>query len=137
MQSIRFQPVSNLILIPIKVIGIDGNSFRDIEVVLDTGASITSISTNVASGLGYDILNPERPEEVITGSGVEELSIIEVTALTAIGQTVENIDVMCLDLHPEIHAEGVLGLNFLLNFDVSIFFSKGVIELVSPELDRF
>ena len=29
MQSIRFQPVSNLILIPIKVIGIDGNSFRD------------------------------------------------------------------------------------------------------------
>lgn len=112
MQSIRFQPVSNLILIPIKVMGIDGNSFRDIEVVLDTGASITSISTNVASGLGYDTLNPERTEEVITGSGIEELAIIEVTALTAIGQTVENIDVMCLDLHPEIHAEGVLGLNF-------------------------
>ena len=43
MQRIRFQPVSNLILIPIKVMGIDRNSFRDIEVALDTGASTTSI----------------------------------------------------------------------------------------------
>ena len=84
MQSIRFQPVSNLILIPIKVIGIDGKSFRDIEV----------------------------------------------KALTAIGQTIENIEVICLDLPPEIHAEGVLGLNFLLNFDVNISFSKGYIQLV-------
>ena len=129
MQSIRFQPISNLILIPVKVMGIDGNSFRDIRVVLDTGASITSISTNVALDLGYNLSNPKSTREVITGSGVEELPIIEVKALTAIGQTIENIDVICLDLHPEIHAEGVLGLNFLSNFDVSIFFSKGIIDI--------
>lgn len=43
MQRIRFQPVSNLIVIPIKVMGIDGKSFRDVEVALDTGASTTSI----------------------------------------------------------------------------------------------
>ena len=43
MQRIRFQPVSNLILIPVKVMGIDGNNFRDIEVALDTGATTTSI----------------------------------------------------------------------------------------------
>ena len=39
MQRIRFQPVSNLIVIPLKVMGIDGKSFRDVEVALDTGAS--------------------------------------------------------------------------------------------------
>ena len=129
MQRIHFQPVSNLILIPIKVVGIDGNSFRDIRVVLDTGASITSISTNVTSDLGYPLSNPKNTKEVITGSGIENVPIIEVKALTAIGQTIENIDVMCLDLHPEIYAEGVLGLNFLLNFDISIFFSKGIIDI--------
>lgn len=130
MQRIRFQPVSNLILIPIKVIGIDGESFRDIEVALDTGASTTSIPIYVASALGYSTSDPKSINEIVTGSGVEEAPVIEVKALTAIGQTIENIEVICLDLPLEVHAEGVLGLNFLLNFDVNILFSKGIIELV-------
>ena len=71
MQSIRFQPVSNLIPIPIKVMGMDGNSFRDIEVALDTGASTTSIPIYVASALGYSISNPRSLKEVVTGSGID------------------------------------------------------------------
>ena len=129
MQRIRLQPVSNFILIPIKVMGIGGNSFRDIEVALDTGATTTSIPIYVASALGYNISEPKRIESVVTGSGVEEGPIVEIKALTAIGQTIENIEVMCHDLPPEAPVEGVLGLNFLMNFDVHISFSKGTLEL--------
>ena len=129
MQRIRFQPVSNLILIPVKVMGIDGNSFRDIEVALDTGATTTSIPRYVVSALGYNVSNPKDIVEVITGSGVEEAPVIEVKGLTAIGQTIENIEVMCRDLPLEAPVEGVLGLNFLMNFDVHISFLKGTIEL--------
>ena len=129
MQRIRLQPVSNFILISVKVMGIDGKSFRDIEVALDTGATTTSIPIYVASALGYNVSNPKRIEEVVTGSRVEEVPIIEIKALTAIGQTIENIEVMCHDLPLEAYVEGVLGLNFLLNFDVNISVSKGTIEL--------
>ena len=129
MQRIRFQPVSNLILIPVKVMGIDGNSFRDIEVALDTGATTTSIPIYVVSALGYNVSNPESIVEVVTGSGVEEAPVIEIKGLTAIGQTIENIEVMCRDLPLEAPVEGVLGLNFLMNFDVHISFLKGTIEL--------
>ena len=129
MQRIRFQPVSNLILIPVKVMGIDGNSFRDIEVALDTGATTTSIPIYVVSALGYNVSNPEGIVEVVTGSGVEEAPVIEIKGLTAIGQTIENIEVMCRDLPLEAPVEGVLGLNFLMNFDVHISFLKGTIEL--------
>ena len=129
MQRIHFQPVSNFILIPIKVIGIDGNSFRDIEVALDTGATTTSIPIYVASALGYNISNPKDRRDVVTGSGVEEVPFIEVKGLTAIGQTIENIEVMCHDLPPDAYVEGVLGLNFLMNFDVNISFSKRTIAL--------
>ena len=129
MQKIRLQPISNIIAIPIKVMGIDGNSFRDIEVALDTGATTTSIPIYVASALGYNISKPKDRREIVTGSGVEEVPVIEIKGLTAIGQTIENIEVMCLDLPPEIYVEGVLGLNFLINFDVNISFSKGIIEL--------
>lgn len=129
MQRIRFQPVSNLILIPVKVMGIDGNSFRDIEVALDTGATTTSIPIYVVSALGYNVSNPKGIVEVITGSGVEEAPVIEIKGLTAIGQTIENIEVMCRDLPLEAPVEGVLGLNFLMNFNVHISFLKGTIEL--------
>ena len=129
MQRIRLQPVSNFILISIKVIGIDGKSFRDIEVALDTGATTTSIPRYIASALGYNISEPKRTESVVTGSGVEEVSIVEIKGLTAIGQTIENIEVMCHDLPADAPVEGVLGLNFLMNFDVHISFSKGTIAL--------
>ena len=129
MQRIRFQPVSNLILIPVKVMGIDGNNFRDIEVALDTGATTTSIPIYVVSALGYNVSNPKSIVEVVTGSGVEEAPVIEIKGLTAIGQTIENIEVMCRDLPVEAPVESVLGLNFLMNFDVHISFSKGTIEL--------
>ena len=129
MYRIRLQPVSNFILIPIKVIGIDGDSFRDIEVALDTAATTTTIPIYVALALGYNISKPKRIEEVVTGSGIEKVPVIEVKALTAIGQTIENIEVMCHDLPLEAYVEGVLGLNFLMNFDLNISFSKGIIEL--------
>ncbi len=129
MQRIRLQPVSNFILVSVKVIGIDGKSFRDIEVALDTGATTSSIPRYVASALGYNVSNPKRIESVVTGSGVEEVPIIEGKGLTAIGQTVENIEIICHDLPVEAYVEGVLGLNFLMNFDLNISFSKGTIEL--------
>ena len=129
MQKIRFQPVSNVIALPIKVMGIDRKSFRDIEVALDTGASTTSIPRYVASALGYNISKPKRIVEVVTGSGIEKMPVIEIKGLTAIGQTIEDIEVMCFDLPLEAPVEGVLGLNFLMNFDVHISFSRGTIEL--------
>lgn len=130
MQRIRLQPISNFILLSIKVIGIDGNTFRDIEVALDTAATTTSIPIYVASALGYKVSKPKRIEEVVTGSGVEAVPIIEIKELTAIGQTIENIEVMCHDLPPDAPVEGLLGLNFLMNFDLNISFSKGTIELI-------
>lgn len=42
----------------------------------------------------------------------------------------ENIEVMCHDLPLEAYVEGVLGLNFLMNFDLNISFTKGTIELI-------
>jgi len=98
MQRIRLQPVSNFILVSVKVIGTDGKNFRDIEVALDTGATTSSIPRYVASALGYNVSNPKRIESVVTGSGVEEVPIIEGKGLTAIGQTVENIEIICHDL---------------------------------------
>lgn len=106
---------------------------RDLIVALDTGSTNTSIPTKIASDLGYDLSNPKQVVLLTTGSGILPAKIITVRKLTAIGETVENIDVVCHDLPFGSTIDGVLGLNFLSHFDINISFSTGIIELYSTE----
>ncbi len=122
-----FNPIDELVVLRITVGGVDANTFRNVFVVLDTGASTTMIPTKVAADLGYDISNPNQ--QIMTANGIVLAKRITVRKLTAIGETVENIDVVCHDLPEDSIIEGLLGLNFLRHFDVNISFSTGTIEL--------
>lgn len=129
MGHIRFGLSNGLIVLRLTVGGTNVDSFRNVRVALDTGASTTLIPTKIALDLGYDLSNPKEEAEIITGSGIELMKRITVQRLTAIGETVENIDVLCHDLPADAIIDGVLGLNFLVHFDVNISFSRGTIEL--------
>ncbi len=122
-----FNPVGELIVLRLTVGGVDPDTFRNVFVALDTGASTTMIPTEVATDLGYDLSNPN--EQMITASGIVLTKRITVRKLTAIGETVENINVVCHDLPEGSIIEGLLGLNFLRHFDVNISFATGTIEL--------
>ena len=122
-----FNPVGELIVLRLTIGGVDPDTFRNVFVALDTGASTTMIPTEVAVDLGYDLSNPN--EQMMTANGIVLASRIAVRKLTAIGETVENIDVVCHDLPEGSIIEGLLGLNFLRHFDVNISFSTGTIEL--------
>ena len=50
-----FNPVGELIVLRLTVGGVDPNTFRNVFVALDTGASTTMIPTEVAVDLGYDL----------------------------------------------------------------------------------
>ena len=127
MGHISFNPAAKSIFLRLKISSINADATRDILVALDTGASITMIPPEVARDLGYDLSNPN--EHMITASGVVLIKRITVRKLTAIGETVENVDVVCHDLPEGSVIEGLLGLNFLRHFDVNISFSTGTIEL--------
>ena len=129
MTSIRFNPISDLILLSMKVEGVDKSNFRDVLVALDTGASTTSIPKRTALDLGYDPYHPKDYREIITGTKVEEIPVIEVQEITAIGQTVENIEVLCHDLPQDLRVDGVLGLNFISKFNINISFARGIIDV--------
>ena len=129
MGRISFNTTDRLIVLRLTVVGINNYDFRNVIVALDTSASDTSIPTKVATNLGYDLSNPKQVVLLITGSGTAPAKIITVSKLTAIGETVENIDVLCHDLPEASTIDGVLGLNFLSHFDLNISFSTGTIEL--------
>ncbi|MDE0012058.1 MAG: retropepsin-like aspartic protease [Candidatus Poribacteria bacterium] len=129
MGHISFNPAAKSIFLRLKISSINADTSRDVLVALDTGASTTMIPTEVATHLGYDLSNPN--EQMMTASGIVSAKRITVPKLTAIGETVENIDVVCHDLPEGSIIEGLLGLNFLKHFDLNISFSRGTIELNS------
>ena len=129
MARISFEPTLPLIVFPITVSDIGADVFRDVIVALDTGATITMIPTEIAVALGYDPASSNRQMQLLTASGTASAKLITVRKLTAIGETVENIDVLCHDLPGNSGVKGLLGLNFLKHFDLNISFSTGTIEL--------
>lgn len=100
-----------------------------VPVALDTGATTTMIPPKVATDLGYDLSNPKEQVKFAAGRGTVSAKIITVRQLTAIGETVENIDVLCHNLPEGSVVEGLLGLNFLAHFNIDISFSTGTIEI--------
>ena len=94
--------------------------------VLDTGATATILPADILADLGYDPGNPGLPRtRMITGSGVEYCPYLIVHSLIVGGEKVENAGVMCHDLPTEAGIDGLLGLNFLKNFDLTIEYSSG------------
>ena len=131
MARIFFDPNLGLINLRLTVGGINADTFRNVIVALDTGATITIIPTEIAVALGYDPVNSKRQMELLTASGTASAKLITVRKLTAIGETIENIDVLCHNLPGNSGIKGLLGLNFLKHFDLNISFSRRTIELNS------
>ena len=129
MARISFDSTLPLIILPVTVSDINADVFRDVVVALDTGATTTIIPTEIALALGYDLTNPKKQRELLTASGTVSTELITVRELTAIGETVENVDVLCHNLPGNSGIKGLLGLNFLEHFDVNISFSTGTIEI--------
>jgi predicted aspartyl protease len=130
MPRVVFDPSVTSIIVDLLIEAADGRSSLVIPVVLDTGASMTIIATDIMGRLGYDPANPALDRQrIVTGSGIEYAPRTSVRAITAIGQRVANLDVLCHDLPPESGVDGLLGLNFLRQFKLVIRFRKGILDL--------
>ncbi len=130
MPRVVFDPSVSSIVVDLLLEAADGRSSLVIPVVLDTGASLTILATDIMARLGYDPANPElERQRIVTGSGIEYAPRTTVRSATAIGQRVANLDVLCHDLPQESGVDGLLGLNFFRQFKLTIRFRKGIIDL--------
>jgi predicted aspartyl protease len=131
MPRVTYDPSAAVVVIDCLLEAADGASSLLIPVVLDTGASFTVVATDILVHLGYDPANPLlQRQRIVTGSGIEYAPRITLRSVTAIGQKVTNLEVLGHDLPAESGIAGLLGLNFLSHFRLTIHFRKGIIELV-------
>ncbi len=126
----RINPEDPAIILKVEIFG--EIETRIIDMALDTGSTYSIIPWNIAEGLGYGPAVSRRKITLITASSVEEAPLIVVRAIKALGMEARNVDVVCHDLPLGSRVEGLLGLSFLKNFNMNLYFKQRGIELIDP-----
>ena len=113
---------------------VNRNYTKGYLLVLDTGATISGISEDVALQLGYDPLDPLYFTDIDTAGGIEDrLPIIEVSMINIDGIKLEQCHVVCNKHFDEIDIHGVIGLDFLTQYNFCINFDEDFLELYNKK----
>lgn len=106
----------DLIVVDADVVGPSGRA--SVRLVLDTGAVLTTLVPSVAQAIGYSAATSIRPTVTRTVASSEHGYLIQLLELSTLGVTVPAVHVNVADLGYGI--DGVLGMNFLLDFNIEI-----------------
>jgi hypothetical protein len=98
--------------------------------VLDTGATSTSLNANVLRSLGYDPDAATAFVAMMTGTRVERVPRLMVNRLSALGRHAIGLRVLAHDLPAVAAVDGLLGLDFFRNLLLTIDFRAGQITLM-------
>jgi predicted aspartyl protease len=123
----QFDSKAGIVLVKTKLYGPRGDAI--VNLALDTGATWTLVSWETAVQLDYDPASVHERTPVTTGSGVEYCPKVVLERVEALGKAVSKLEVLCHTLPPTSRVDGLLGLNFLRQFDVRINFKQGYITV--------
>ena len=123
----RFDPKAGIILVKTKVSGPRSDAI--VNLALDTGATWTLISWETAVLVGYDPASIQQRTAITTGSGIEYCPKLNLLRVEALGKSVSSLEALCHTLPPTSRVDGLLGLNFLRQFNVSLNFKQGYITI--------
>lgn len=128
MSKHNLNPKDNIIFCKVVLSGPRGS--RIIDMILDTGATITTIPTETAIAIGCSPIKSKRKIELITASGIEYAPVVTVSKLKIFTFELRNIDVVCHDLPPQSLASGLLGLDILKQFNIHLDFLDNSLEFL-------
>src|SRR5687768_3666286 len=106
----------DLILVDAVVVGPSGRAST--QLVLDTGAALTTLSPSIATAIGYSAATSIRATVTRTAAANEHGYLIQLMELATLGVAVVGVHANVADLGYGL--DGVLGMNFLLDFNLEI-----------------
>jgi predicted aspartyl protease len=106
------------------------NELANVILIVDSGAQRTVISRSVAQGLGLD--SPLRMQALVGVGQSLPVPVVRLDRLRVGASTVVGLEVSVYDLPPIIASDGLLGLDFLRRFRVTLAFDLGVLILREP-----
>jgi Aspartyl protease/Domain of unknown function (DUF4124) len=124
--TINFTP-GQRILVDVKINGSGGT-----RLMLDTGADRTLISPRALQAAGVKISAPTATGQIVGATGSDRIEFVAVDSLEIGDARVGRMTVGSFNLPTSDVGDGLLGRDFLDNFNVNIDSGKGVVTL-SPK----
>lgn len=90
-----------------------------VSLILDTGATYTTISQDLALSLGYDLTHASRVR-ITTANGQVLLPKILLESITLNGYTAYNVEATVMPMPNNVPFSGLLGLNFVKRHRITI-----------------
>jgi predicted aspartyl protease len=118
-----FEPEEGLVRVATHIWGPFGDTVACLA--LDTGATRTILSSAVLVLPGYDPAAAIERVRVTTGSGMEYVASVTVTRIEALGQERTGFPLLCHTLPPSAGVDGLLGLDFLRGWRLTVDFRAG------------
>lgn len=115
----------NQVLVPV-VLGYRGKEIETF-LLLDTGASMTTLYSEIADELDFD--QTKRSEIMVAGGNIIRTEIAKLTYLEVGPHRKENLHVGIIEHNgPSVQYRGLLGMDFLRNLAYRIDFKKQILE---------
>jgi predicted aspartyl protease len=118
MRVFPFERSGELMTVTARVWGAHGD--RELLLVIDTGATATSIEPAILAGLGYTPGDAIVRTRVPTPAGVQRGYLFRVHRFNALGADLSGFEVQTLALADEYGVDGLLGMNFLERFNFTV-----------------
>ena len=115
-------------MINVKIWSKARNTYGSAFLTLDTGAAITTISHDIIDTLGYGSQAKEK-KRIITASGIEYVDEITLDRIMFAGNELVDVKTYVHTFPQESFSKGVIGINVLSNFDLSISFKRKILGL--------
>jgi len=119
---------SGLILVNIEI-----DKKYELKVILDTGATNTTIDSNALYLLGYDLKDSTGTVEIETANGIIETEVFEIDSFSSLGIEKEKFEIQVYDFIAfGIFSDynGLLGLDFLEGTKFCIDTNENTISVV-------
>jgi predicted aspartyl protease len=106
----------DLIVVDALVTGPSGHA--SVKLVLDTAAVLTTLTPSIAHSIGYSSANSITATVTRTAAATEQGYLVQLVELSTRGVTVTGVHVNVADLGYGV--DGLLGMNFLLDYNIEI-----------------
>lgn len=124
MRATRFNPADELIFVRGLVWGRHGRPW-ELSLVFDPGAALTVLAPDVLDHLGYSAREAEAITKMSSAVAEEPGYLIRVSRFRALGHEFANFRIHAHDLPEYRGIHGLLGLNFLRQFNYEVRSQEG------------